>query len=110
MGLGLLAASPGCRTRPRRCSRCWAPRYRRDLILILGGLFLLFKGTMELHERVEGAVATTAWAEASTRQPGSDPVIVLDAVFSLTSVITAVGMVQDLDIMMTGRRGGDGRG
>ncbi|WP_426792580.1 TerC family protein [Achromobacter xylosoxidans] len=74
----------------------------RDLILILGGLFLLFKGTMELHERVEGG---------SAHDSGQKPqhavfwqvilqIVVLDAVFSLDSVITAVGMVQDLSIMM----------
>lgn len=74
----------------------------RDLILILGGLFLLFKGTMELHERVEGSAG---------HEQGQKPqhavfwqvilqIVVLDAVFSLDSVITAVGMVQDLSIMM----------
>jgi CBS domain containing-hemolysin-like protein len=74
----------------------------RDLILILGGLFLLFKGTMELHERVEGS----AGHDAGHRQQHAVfwqvilQIVVLDAVFSLDSVITAVGMVQDLSIMM----------
>ena len=73
----------------------------RDLILIIGGLFLLFKGTMELHERIEGK------AEIKEEQIYHPPfwiviaqIVVLDAVFSLDSVITAVGMVPHLEVMM----------
>ncbi|AOB26204.1 MULTISPECIES: TerC family protein [Bordetella] len=74
----------------------------RDLILMLGGLFLLFKGTMELHERIEGGqsmdtggprVYASFWVIVTQ-------IVVLDAVFSLDSVITAVGMVDHLAIMM----------
>ena len=72
----------------------------RDLILIFGGLFLLFKGTMELHERLEGHQAAKAqnvvyvsFAQVLVQ------IVVLDAVFSLDSVITAVGMVKHLSIM-----------
>jgi CBS domain containing-hemolysin-like protein len=73
----------------------------RDLILIGGGLFLLFKGTMELHERLEGhhevkegkVVHAVFWQVIVQ-------IIVLDAVFSLDSVITAVGMVDELSVMM----------
>lgn len=73
----------------------------RDLILIFGGLFLLFKGTMELHERLEGSVGhkekklvhAVFWQVIVQ-------IVVLDAVFSLDSVITAVGMVDDLSVMM----------
>ena len=73
----------------------------RDLILIFGGLFLLFKGTMELHERLEGSmghkegkvVHAVFWQVIVQ-------IVVLDAVFSLDSVITAVGMVDDLSVMM----------
>ncbi len=74
----------------------------RDLILIVGGLFLLFKATMELHERLEGG--------AAKRRKGAQQhavfwqvlvqIVVLDAVFSLDSVITAVGMVEHLSVMM----------
>src|SRR5690606_31739747 len=74
----------------------------RDLILIFGGVFLLFKGTMELHERVEGnshGQATGTVQHAIFWQVILQ-IVVLDAVFSLDSVITAVGMVQDLSIMM----------
>ncbi|WAY97353.1 TerC family protein [Serratia marcescens] len=73
----------------------------RDLILLFGGVFLLFKATMELHERLEG----------QTHQDGANrgyakfwavvvQIVILDAVFSLDAVITAVGMVNDLPVMM----------
>ena len=73
----------------------------RDLILLFGGVFLLFKGTMELHERLEGAQAVkddnpfhaAFWMVIVQ-------IVVLDAVFSLDSVITAVGMVKQLSVMM----------
>lgn len=73
----------------------------RDLILLFGGVFLLFKGTMELHERLEGKTQTKE--EASTYPPFwvvIAQIVVLDAVFSLDSVITAVGMVKHLPVMM----------
>ncbi len=73
----------------------------RDLILFAGGLFLLYKSTTELHERLEGAHGRSPgpsmragfWATVAQ-------IIVLDAVFSLDSVITAVGMVNELLLMM----------
>ncbi|MEW7851381.1 TerC family protein [Massilia aurea] len=73
----------------------------RDLILLLGGFFLLAKATMELHERVEGKshVATGKRAYASFAAVVAQ-IIVLDAVFSLDAVITAVGMVEELGVMM----------
>jgi len=73
----------------------------RDVILIFGGVFLLFKGTMELHERLEGGHDAKAsnLAYAVFWQVIAQ-IVVLDAVFSLDSVITAVGMVRDLSIMM----------
>ena len=73
----------------------------RDLIMLFGGVFLLFKATMELHERLEGHVAQST---GSTRYalfwPIVAQIVVLDAVFSLDAVITAVGMVDELSIMM----------
>lgn len=73
----------------------------RDLILLGGGLFLLFKATMELHERLEGSEHHRS---KRTVYAGFGAVIaqivVLDAVFSLDSVITAVGMVDHLSVMM----------
>ena len=73
----------------------------RDLILLGGGLFLLFKATTELHERLEGV---THVSTASPVYAGFSlvvaQIVVLDAVFSLDAVITAVGMVNDLPVMM----------
>ena len=74
----------------------------RDLILLGGGVFLLFKATTELHERLEGSAV-----ESSTNQVYAGfgvviaQILVLDAVFSLDSIITAVGMVDSLAVMMT---------
>jgi len=73
----------------------------RDLILILGGLFLLFKGTLELHERLEGGPVAAAGGTAhAVFWQVIAQIVVLDAVFSLDSVITAVGMVDELSIMV----------
>ncbi|MGL6019722.1 MAG: TerC family protein [Gibbsiella quercinecans] len=73
----------------------------RDLILLFGGVFLLFKATMELHERLEGH----AHQDGSNRGYAKFwavvvQIVILDAVFSLDAVITAVGMVNDLPVMM----------
>ncbi|ARP52857.1 membrane protein [Alcaligenes faecalis] len=73
----------------------------RDLIMIVGGFFLLFKGTLELHERIENRSAHTS----GSRMYASfwvivAQIVVLDAVFSIDAVITAVGMVEHLPIMM----------
>lgn len=72
----------------------------RDLILILGGLFLLGKSTFEIHDSLEGEQG-----HASARVKGTFisiiiQIIILDAVFSLDSVITAVGMVDQIGIMI----------
>jgi CBS domain containing-hemolysin-like protein len=73
----------------------------RDLILLLGGLFLLFKATVELHERVEGKTHAQAGpVEFAAFGVVVAQIIALDAVFSLDSVITAVGMVDELGVMM----------
>ncbi len=72
----------------------------RDLILIGGGLFLLAKATLEIHERLEGDEG-----QASARVDPSFAAVIaqimlLDIVFSLDSVITAVGMAEDLSVMI----------
>jgi predicted tellurium resistance membrane protein TerC len=73
----------------------------RDLILIIGGLFLLAKSTYEIHERLEGE---EGHASASNHQTSFTSVIVqillLDVVFSLDSVITAVGMTDQFGVMV----------
>ena len=75
----------------------------RDLILILGGLFLLFKSTMEIHEAVEGPEAGEP-ALAGKAGAGFVSIVVqiaiIDIVFSLDSVITAVGMVSQIPVMV----------
>ena len=73
----------------------------RDLIMLIGGIFLLFKATTELHERLEnrqhddghGKGYASFWVVVLQ-------IVVLDAVFSLDAVITAVGMVNHLPVMM----------
>ncbi|RSZ61155.1 TerC family protein [Massilia atriviolacea] len=73
----------------------------RDLILLIGGVFLLFKATMELHERVEGKTHVHAGPKVyASLSAVIAQIIVLDAVFSLDAVITAVGMVEQLGVMM----------
>lgn len=73
----------------------------RDLILAIGGLFLLFKGTMELHERLEGGDEPHAGPRLYAGfWPVVAQIVVLDAVFSIDAVITAVGMVEHLPVMM----------
>ena len=73
----------------------------RDLIMLFGGLFLLFKATMELHERLEGHVSErTSNTTYALFWPIVAQIVVLDAVFSLDAVITAVGMVEHLSVMM----------
>mgnify|MGYP002305378356 CR=1 FL=1 len=73
----------------------------RDFILMGGGIFLLLKGTMELHERLEGGMAE--YSSAPTRSGFWQVIIqilVLDAVFSLDSIITSVGMVDHIPVLM----------
>lgn len=73
----------------------------RDLILVAGGLFLLFKATVELHERLEGESHLQSGGRAYAGFGAVvAQIVVLDAVFSLDSVITAVGMVDELAVMM----------
>ncbi|MFZ9682735.1 MAG: TerC family protein [Cephaloticoccus sp.] len=73
----------------------------RDLILIIGGLFLLVKGTMEIHEKLEGEDAHDRPVQAAAKfSRVIVQILLLDVVFSLDSVITAVGMAQHLAIMM----------
>ena len=72
----------------------------RDLILILGGRFLLFKSTHEIHARVEGVEEHGSAARAAAFGVILVQIALLDIVFSLDSVITAVGMVDDVWVMV----------
>jgi predicted tellurium resistance membrane protein TerC len=75
----------------------------RDLILIGGGLFLLWKATTEIHESLEGEEAHAPGAPAVARATFGGvliQIVLLDIVFSLDSVLTAVGLVDEIPIMI----------
>ncbi len=71
-----------------------------DLILLVGGLFLLFKATKEIHEKIEGEDGTVTRKLAPTFTSVIIQILLLDIVFSLDSVITAVGMANRLGVMI----------
>src|SRR5258707_7410819 len=77
------------------------PLSGRDLILIAGGLFLLFKSTREIHEGLEGDAGHAGTSVRSTFAGVVGQIMLLDIVFSLDSVITAVGMARHLPVMIT---------
>jgi len=73
----------------------------RDIILIAGGLFLIAKSTHEIHQKLEGEEGHSSARVAPTFASVIVQILLLDAVFSLDSVITAVGLVQEIGIMVT---------
>ena len=73
----------------------------RDLILIGGGLFLLAKATIEIHQRLEGEAGHNSARVLPSFAAVITQIAVLDLVFSLDSVITAVGMANEISIMVT---------
>jgi predicted tellurium resistance membrane protein TerC len=73
----------------------------RDLILLGGGLFLMAKATIEIHERLEGEAGHDSARIAPSFAAVIGQIMLLDIVFSLDSVITAVGMADDVSIMVT---------
>ena len=102
MRLGLLSVISWMVTLTAPLFSVWGQTFSgRDLIMLVGGLFLLFKATTELHERLEnrqhdsghGKGYSSFWVVVAQ-------IVVLDAVFSLDAVITAVGMVNHLPVMM----------
>ena len=72
----------------------------RDLILIGGGLFLLWKSVMEIHQLLEGVEGERSAAVRASFGAVVGQIMVLDVVFSLDSIITAVGMVQKIEVMV----------
>ena len=72
----------------------------RDLILILGGLFLIWKSTTEIHQSMEGEEHQASSAVKATFTSVILQIMVIDLVFSLDSIITAVGMVDDVRVMI----------
>jgi predicted tellurium resistance membrane protein TerC len=72
----------------------------RDAILILGGLFLIWKSTTEIHQSIEGAEHEHSSNKKMTFASVIFQIMVIDLVFSLDSIITAVGMVDEVEIMI----------
>jgi predicted tellurium resistance membrane protein TerC len=72
----------------------------RDVILIGGGLFLLWKSVMEIHQLLEGVEGRRSAAVAATFGAVVGQIMVVDLVFSLDSIITAVGMVKWIEVMI----------
>lgn len=74
----------------------------RDIILISGGLFLIYKGTTEIHEQIEGETE-----EAEARRKSTKPfaaiimqMVIIDIVFSVDSIVTAIGMADHVEVMI----------
>jgi predicted tellurium resistance membrane protein TerC len=72
----------------------------RDLILLLGGLFLIYKSTQEIHDKLEGEEHASRAKGRVTFTGVIVQILLLDIVFSLDSVITAVGMVDQIPVMI----------
>lgn len=102
MRLGLLAAIGWVMALTEPVVKFWIVALSwRDIILIVGGAFLLIKATTEIHERVDAPVAASSSSRAHAAFWSTvAQITVLDAVFSLDSIITAVGMVDHVAIMM----------
>ena len=72
----------------------------RDIVLIVGGLFLLFKSTMEIHTSLEGTEHEKKAGGSASFIGVVSQIAVIDIIFSLDSVITAVGMAQHVEVMI----------
>lgn len=74
----------------------------KELVLLVGGLFLLYKATKEIHEKVDGPLSEHEIATVKARSVAGTifQILLLDLVFSIDSVITAVGMAQELWVMV----------
>jgi predicted tellurium resistance membrane protein TerC len=72
----------------------------RDLILLLGGFFLIYKSVKEIHHKIEDASDTNQTPKKASYNSVIGQIILIDLVFSLDSVITAVGMVDRIEIMI----------
>ena len=72
----------------------------RDLILIMGGLFLVYKSTHEIHQLLEGEAGSESRAVTASFDAVIGQIMLIDLVFSLDSIITAVGMVDRIEVMI----------
>ena len=77
------------------------PDTGKDLVLAVGGLFLIWKSVKEIHEKVEGHAESTSQLKAPSFASVIVQILLLDIVFSLDSVITAVGMSNQIPVMIT---------
>ncbi|MFO0834762.1 MAG: TerC family protein [Phycisphaerales bacterium] len=74
----------------------------KDLVLLVGGLFLIYKATTEIHKKLEGEGPEAAAGESGVSfKSAVTQIVMLDIVFSLDSVITAVGMAREIWVMVT---------
>jgi predicted tellurium resistance membrane protein TerC len=73
----------------------------RDLIMLIGGLFLIAKATHEIHQKLEGEEGHKSKKVAASMASVLTQIVALDIVFSLDSVITAVGMAKEIGVMVT---------
>ncbi len=76
------------------------PNSGRDIVLAVGGLFLIWKSVTEIHHKLEGGEEHRESAVAPTMRAVIAQILVLDLIFSVDSVITAVGMANDLPVMI----------
>ncbi|WP_334127133.1 TerC family protein [Empedobacter brevis] len=72
----------------------------RDLILLIGGLFLIYKSTVEIHHKIEGVEENNGKIKVHSFAGTIVQILILDIVFSLDSVITAVGMAEHIEVMI----------
>lgn len=72
----------------------------RDLILLIGGLFLIAKSTFEIHDKLEGEEGHVSQRVTSSFSAIIVQIMLLDMVFSLDSVVTAIGMAKDVEVMI----------
>lgn len=101
MRIGLLFSISWVMNLKTRLFTLWEHDFSgRDLVLIVGGLFLIGKATFEIHGKLEGAGEHRSAKPATSFASVIIQVILLDIVFSLDSVITAVGMAQEIGVMI----------
>lgn len=72
----------------------------RDLILFIGGLFLLFKSTIEIHHKMEGEATKSASVKATSLFAAITQIILLDLIFSFDSILTAIGLTDHILLMI----------
>lgn len=72
----------------------------RDLILMAGGVFLIFKSTMEVHHKMEGAASEGGSGKSAGMLQVIGQIILLDIIFSFDSILTAVGLTQEIVLMV----------